>query len=327
MLARLDMKKTVADTVEVMPYSPDMHSAGAFSLWQRNFGDRWPISVQVFREVTEAVFSRVATHNLVATDSTGRVLGYLAGQIRARQETEATILLLTVDPDCHRQSIGTRLLNATVERFRSEKIGTVHLGAKAQLPFWQGIPVRCPAAKSFFDRRGWEIYEKSYDLIMDLREFSVPDWVMLRLQGQGVTVRAARAEDGPAVLDYHAQDRYRWFAKAIDEGRIGDIVVGLKGLDVVGSLIIGDVAWTGWTGRQWREFLGQDMGMLGAVSVKESERCKGIGLALVAEASRILRERGIRNCFIHWTWLVDWYGKLGYKVWQEYWMARKSLRE
>ena len=321
-----DMKRRTSDAVRVMPYRPDVHSAGAFSLWERTLGDRWPISLQVFREITEAVFSRVQTHNLVATDSAGNVLGYLATQVRPRQDTEASILLLTVDPDCRRQGIGTRLLNAAVDRFRSEEIGTVHLGANAELPFWQGIPTHLRSAKSFFEKHGWEIYEKSYDLIMDLRELLVPDWVMLRAQEQGVTVRPAQAEDVPAILSFHAQEfSYRWFAKAIDEGRIGDIVVALRGPDVVGSLIICDVGWTEWTGRQWREFLGQDMGAIGAVGVKESERGKGIGLALVAEGSRLLKERGVRNCFIHWTWLVDWYGKLGYKVWQEYWMARKPL--
>lgn len=92
-------------------------------------------------------------------------------------------------------------------------------------------------------------------------------------------------------------------------------------------MFISDVNSPDWAGRQWRMFLGEDMGAIGAVGVKELEREKGIGLAMVSEASQILRNRGIRNCFVHWTWLVDWYGKLGYKVWQEYWMAKKSIRE
>jgi len=102
-------------------------------------------------------------------------------------------------------------------------------------------------------------------------------------------------------------------------------VIAVQGEQVVGSLIMSDVRSTDWTGRQWRALLGEDMGAIGAVGVAESQRDKGIGLAMVAQASAVLRDRGIRHCYIHWTWLVDWYGRLGHRVWQDYWMARKVL--
>jgi hypothetical protein len=48
-------------------------------------------------------------------------------------------------------------------------------------------------------------------------------------------------------------------------------------------------------------------------------------MALVAQATEILQARGCSTSFIGWTWLVDWYGKLGYAVWQEYIMSWKNL--
>jgi predicted N-acetyltransferase YhbS len=56
----------------------------------------------------------------------------------------------------------------------------------------------------------------------------------------------------------------------------------------------------------------------------ESLREQGIGLALAARATEIVRERGLARSYVGWTWLVDWYGKLGYRVWQEYIMARHT---
>jgi hypothetical protein len=55
-------------------------------------------------------------------------------------------------------------------------------------------------------------------------------------------------------------------------------------------------------------------------------RGQGIGLALAARVTEALYERGLTNSYIGWTWLIDWYGRLGYQVWQEYIMAWRQLR-
>ena len=322
--------RTRFNAAEIVPYRPDTDCEGAYSLWERNLGGRWPITLGIFREVTEAVHSGVETYQLLAKDPTGQVLGYFCSQIRPYKDTEASIVLLVVDPDCQRQGIGTRLLHAALERFKGKKIATVHVGANAEPPFWQGIPTCLPPAKRFFEKHGWEIYEKSYDLIMDLQDLKPPNWVSERPRQRGICIRTARAEDVSALLRYlkaEFPDWRRWFVKEVEKRGTKNIIIACKGAQVVGSMDMSDVSSPGWTGRQWRTFLGKDMGAIGAVNVKESERNQGIGLAMVAEASRMLRDRGIRNCFVHWTWLVDWYGKLGYKVWQEYWMAKRSIGE
>jgi len=75
----------------------------------------------------------------------------------------------------------------------------------------------------------------------------------------------------------------------------------------------------------WERLLGEDVGGMGAVGIARNERGKGLGLALVAVASKVLKERGVGNAHIDWTGLVDFYGKLGYKPWREYWRGRKAL--
>lgn len=317
-------------SIEIGPYKPDVEFEGAYTLWERNFGRQWPITLGIFREVTEAVHSRVETYQLAARDQTGRLIGYLGSQLRPRKDTEASLLLLMVDPQCQRQGIGTKLLQAALEKFENEKIATIHLGANAALPFWPGIPSGLPVARAFFAKHGWQFYEESYDLMMDLREFAPPDWVSERPRQHGMDIRPAALEDVPALYRYLEAEFpawRRWFVHELEVRGPKGIVVAGKGSQVVGALLLSDSSSPDWTGRQWRTFLGEDMGALGTVCVRESERNQGIGLAMVALASQILRDRGVRNCFVHWTWLVDWYGKLGYKVWQEYWMAKKVMRE
>jgi len=55
----------------------------------------------------------------------------------------------------------------------------------------------------------------------------------------------------------------------------------------------------------------------------EAVREKGIGLALAARVTELLQQRGLGMSYVGWTWLVDWYGRLGYRVWREYVMSWK----
>ena len=76
---------------------------------------------------------------------------------------------------------------------------------------------------------------------------------------------------------------------------------------------------------RWLAVLGEQTGGIGPLGVVESMRRRGIGLALAARVTEVLRERGLEKSYIGWTWLVDWYGRLGYQIWQEYIMSWRQL--
>jgi beta-N-acetylhexosaminidase len=65
---------------------------------------------------------------------------------------------------------------------------------------------------------------------------------------------------------------------------------------------------------------------MGSVGVAESERGRGIGLGMVAQASELLKERGVRNCYIDWVELTDFYSKVGYTKWREYSLSWREAR-
>jgi beta-N-acetylhexosaminidase len=67
------------------------------------------------------------------------------------------------------------------------------------------------------------------------------------------------------------------------------------------------------------------VGALGTVGVAAARRGQGIGLALVARGSEILKEQGINQCHISWVVLLDFYGKLGYRTWRSYKMSWRFL--
>jgi len=76
---------------------------------------------------------------------------------------------------------------------------------------------------------------------------------------------------------------------------------------------------------RWKTLLGDDAGAIGVVGVAASARHCGVGHAMVARASEIVRERGTRHCFIGWAWMISLYGDLSYRVWQEYRMSRREV--
>jgi len=76
---------------------------------------------------------------------------------------------------------------------------------------------------------------------------------------------------------------------------------------------------------RWEVLTGPGTAELGPLGVAEPYRENGIGLAIAARVTERMQTRGLRKGFIGWTWLVDWYGRLGYRVFQEYIMSWKDL--
>ncbi|MDE6598680.1 MAG: GNAT family N-acetyltransferase [Oscillospiraceae bacterium] len=66
-----------------------------------------------------------------------------------------------------------------------------------------------------------------------------------------------------------------------------------------------------------------NVGSIGCVGVVPQMRKKGIGLAMVAEAMRRLKQNGCTDAFIHYTYLDWWYGRLGFKTFLRYSFSEK----
>lgn len=56
------------------------------------------------------------------------------------------------------------------------------------------------------------------------------------------------------------------------------------------------------------------VGSVGCVGTVPEYREKGIGLAMVAHGTQLLKEAGCDKSFIHYTALDKWYGRLGYET-------------
>jgi GNAT superfamily N-acetyltransferase len=75
----------------------------------------------------------------------------------------------------------------------------------------------------------------------------------------------------------------------------------------------------------YEPMLGPAAGTIGCVGVAELAQGAGVGSAMVARASELLRDAGTRACHIGWTRRERFYTRLGYTPWRRYHMARRPL--
>ena len=89
--------------------------------------------------------------------------------------------------------------------------------------------------------------------------------------------------------------------------------------------VIGTVLLNGNEQVPWKIDIDSRCGSLAVLGVAKELEGKGIGTALAARSAEIVKERGCSTCYIGWTGLVTWYGKLGATIWSEYLTSTKQL--
>jgi ribosomal protein S18 acetylase RimI-like enzyme len=195
---------------------------------------------------------------------------------------------------------------------------------------WPGVPRTLPTALAFFTSCGWAYAETSYDLVQDVRGFSAPPAVSQRIATQGIALEIATPATAAEVLAFVAQEFPAWDADYRAVARLGDYADILFARAEDGPVLGAVCLYSPRSNARrldvrWKTLLGAHAGAIGVVGVAESARQRGVGRALVARASEIVRDRGGKHCFIGWAWMIGLYGELGYRVWQEYQMSRRTL--
>ena len=326
----------MSEKIQIRDYNPNLDTRALLSLWQAALGDAWPMRDDLLRrQLTEHRFYRAGDH-LVAVAGE-RVVGLVGTQVDRWGGVPADsrgggISVVLVHPDWQRRGVGSRLHEAALAHLRREGARELRLGGGGAYRFWPGIPTDLPGAHAFFSACGWplEPEQRSRDLVRDLTSFHVPPAMRARLTQERVTVRPARKDEADDVIAFEWEHFSGWAPGFVYMAELGDFQNMLVALDeekgIVGALMLHTPSSRWLTANiTWQTVLGDALGGISAVGVAASERGRGIGIGMVAIGSQILRERGVGNCHIDWTNIVDFYGKLGYTVWREYWMSTRTL--
>ena len=182
------------------------------------------------------------------------------------------------------------------------------------------MPEDLPAAAGFLAARGWRFDHSVIDLTADLRGYQAPAGLGERPGRAGVSIEVLAERDRAEVLAFEAAtfpDWVVWFERLdssvlVARDRAGVMVGTLLFRGPLGATI-------------YEPMLGPEAGTIGCVGVAAPAQGAGVGSAMVARASELLRDAGTRACHIGWTRRERFYTRLGYTPWRRYHMARRPL--
>ena len=318
--------------VKIEHYRPLTHAADVLALWDAALGESYPITEPVFWSHTIGHMGCEPGDGLVASVD-GRVVGFALVQVDRQSSgppQRGGPAVAMVHPKYRRQGIGSALVKAATERTRAAGVREIMVGGASLWRFWPGIPTDLEGAEALFEKCGYALHPPCMDLVRDVSDFELPDRVKESLQREGVQIRPADAGNVARVLAFEKQHFAGWEPafRLMAVADIDHLLAAWRGEEIVGTqqMLSPHSRFRG-ANVVWERLLGGNVGGVGAVGVAEAWRKRGLGLALVAVGAAILRERGVGNCIIDWTGLVDFYGKLGFRVWRRYRMATMSAAE
>ncbi|HZH97881.1 MAG TPA: GNAT family N-acetyltransferase [Fimbriimonadaceae bacterium] len=194
--------------------------------------------------------------------------------------------------------------------------------------FFPGCPSDCKPLRDFLIIEGFEEGGEAVDVEADLANWTPREGVPLLLPSSAPAgnyrVRPINQSETAALKTFlNREFPGRWSHDVMDkvatEGR-PDFVYGLFERDeIVGFALTQDSGHRlPIAGAVFHLGLGEKWGSLGPIGLAKSVRGKGLGDALLASTLSDLKNRGIRQCVIDWTGLIDWYAKHGFTIRNRY---------
>lgn len=306
----------------IRPYRPEADESACFDLWHNTLGHSWRIDREVFHQATCQHGGADSHVNLVA-DVDGQIAGFICSQ--QGDEDQAGLLCTLVAPHVQARGMGRQLVKCCLDALADRGVKHVSVGHGGHAYFCPGVPVELPIAKAFCESLGWHFDEVMFDMTMKLNLFSFdPAWLQ-RPASNGFHIHVIQRSQIDSLLAFEERNFPEWlstFEAQVKLDTLANIIVAVdKSGHVAGALTLFSEDEPYDNGIRWRALIGRPLGGFGVLGVREDARGQGIGLGLAAEATRLLRERGVGVSFVGWTYLQSLYGRLGYQVWRKYYMS------
>lgn len=227
---------------------------------------------------------------------------------------ENELRLLCVLPEKRGNGIGTRLFTAAEEHIRAHGFKRMEIGGTGS-----GLLIGAPEEScGFFEKMGCELDDRVAE--MSAGDLHLPEKTLSGCEfgvytGDESRLREAVAKVDPDWVQYfgvsdetrrrEASDPETDWAQFIGSG---DVFCATSGGEIASFCILGYDDTTILNDGSKR------MGSIGCVGTVPEFRRRGIGLEMVAEAAKLLFQRGCGDIFIHYTAVYDWYARLGFQT-------------
>ena len=337
-----------AGDVTLRPYEPTDDGA-LVELWNAAAGDHYPLRDRLWRQLTRDNPDFRPTDLIVAVAAgppgpgrpvpLGPVVGFgYLGRARSvvlgrrAWPTEGWLQVVAVTPGRRRNGIGRAIVDRLLDGAREDGLERVRVAGGVHYLF-PGAPVDLPDAAAFLAACGARFGHETHDLRASLDGRATEERDRAALASAGLTVRPMDQSEGAALLEFleraFGPDWVYDQAWAAAQGMAPGDVTLLVPAEAPGPPVAPD-AIAGFATihqrgpgplfgpRFWEDLLEPSSGGLGPIGVVSRLRGRGLGRALLAVALDLLAARGVRDCVIDWTTLLDYYGPFGFRPWKTY---------
>jgi GNAT superfamily N-acetyltransferase len=299
------------------------------ALWNRALGTRFPLSERLWRENVADDPNWRSDDTLALRLADGTVAGFaLTRRFRQLPNYPAMapigdlgwIMALVIAPDHTGHGHGSDLLAAAEDHLRAQGAARCDLGGSVG-HFLPGPPADDERALRFWQRHGYQPARLVHDL-----HRSLVGWQPTALTlADGWRCAPGHPGQEDALLTFlSASFPGRWHYHLADSLARGADIADIALLLAPDSTISGFAAtWHAASpllgpATNWHPALGPHFGGLGPLGIAAAARGHGRGLALVNAAVTLLHGRGVVECAIDWTTLLDFYARLGFAPWRSY---------
>ncbi|MBI2356744.1 GNAT family N-acetyltransferase [Candidatus Dojkabacteria bacterium] len=281
----------------------------------------WPINKEPFLNIVTGKHKNdINNETKVFKEYVGDDLaGYISIKVR---ESKGVICFLFVGKNHRNNGIGSKLLKQAQEHFRGKGVKEVLFGAGAGSYIFPGLPKNLNV-EGFFKELGFEVTDKGLiDMYQDITNWNLPAGILEMMEEKGVKIAMSTREVAEKIVEFTKENFpnwYEYYRSDMEEERFSEVFYASIEDEIVGISEL-------WMGEcNWKLLFEGSVGGGAALGVSEKHRGKGIGLAMKAWGTQKIKEQGIKYVWIGWTYAVDFYRKLGFEVWREYWSVRKEI--
>ncbi|MCL2521544.1 MAG: GNAT family N-acetyltransferase [Erysipelotrichales bacterium] len=221
------------------------------------------------------------------------------------------LTLICVLPAYQRQKYGTKMLKKAEEFILESGYSKINLGG-GPASIFQGATIN---SKPFFESFGYKANWTSVNMMLAIKDFSLKN-VNIPAVETNISFRLAKETDKIELLKAVNDADSSWLE--IFKNCTEPVLLAIEdNKKIVGFEIFSNA--------RFKQGY-QKASALGCVGVIQSARQKGIGRRMVLEGIIRLKEQGVEAIELLYVALVDWYGRLGFKVVSEQWMAEKIIK-
>jgi len=239
---------------------------------------------------------------------------------------------ITVHPLAQRQGVGASLLSWAEEWIKAKGCKRIRIGGNLR-PFLPGLPYVMRENVPFFEKHGYQLspdqpYE--YDIARSLKDYqprykdaAVDHPLPIQLFDSYPRISPMQIGEESLLLDFfHREYPGRWEFEAQEYfkngNRASDFLLLHANDEVHGFCRLTFADSERPIERFYPQRLSQPWGQFGPLGLSKAARGHGLGGYLIDVAALHMQSLGVEGCVIDWTSLVEFYGKFGFKVYNQY---------